>query len=298
MKNKFIMLICCMMIGLILSSCSPHKTHIRSVSGFGRDLELAIKNFEADYKSRSEFLRLKVKDVYGTYYIPEMLKYDTLNEKLVSKYQDNDIIQVFSWDYGVHTNNGDFFYGSSQYITSNAVGNIGYDYYYSFLTLGLKYSLYLNEKYSQYLIASIKFHNSYDLLDEETLELQSEMRYSACFYQKQDEYSNETNRILHELSYDNKEALEILLDESYHLSYIYFEKNYYYELDGEKIPIITFFTEKLDKKYFSKEDLLYLVSPVYHKSNKVYLYDVIVEDILWAFDDKLIKNSFEYIVNN
>lgn len=311
MKNKFLFFCLLSLFLISVCSCDSNKCLPPFYGSFcsDRSLDIAEKSFGMTYKDNSQKYNMEMKNLYGTFYIPNSFAENILLDDLIVNSQEGKSkIHNWYWRYGVYSNNGEY-RKDSTYHTINALGEENEKYYYSSLDLRVKY---INNDFysgdSKSIGFYFEFYNLYDVIDLELVTPIKERKYFARFGNSKtfDITEPYKNTIVEELCIGNQNALDLLLDETNSVYELYVYDSYYIEKEGVKIPIAEFQIKNLQLSYFSgesgevnltKSDLLYLVSHEYEKSQKEYVFDFISDEIYKFFDGTFDKYYFEYIIN-
>lgn len=238
MNNKMLKLLLIVMLLFLISSCHGTLHPIDEASAYSPYLEDVNNDFIPEYFRLAEQRGFTVKNLYGTYYIPKTIADNTVDvESKKQSTRDDRLVNCidrYSWMYGVYFYNGETANGKipKELVTSNALGVIPSEYYYSFLMLLSTYNF--DYAYHTNTDIYITFYNCYDVLDLDSITPFKEREYFISF---NDKYDYEEYVYYYSFT-DNKEnIIELLQNERYEVACLKYIDSYYIEYEGKKIKI-------------------------------------------------------------
>lgn len=283
MKNKLLITIITLLLLSTLSSCvircSP--TPIRSISGSGSTVDEAIEDYENEVNRifSSSYVNKKLKDFYGTYYLP--------NFNNLSKYDITPLLSPHI-NYLIHIGGG---FDDEDMSFDRFINKYVYDYYLmgQFYT---RYMIKVDDLISKYNISIYQYSNNcYTKKGLDESSIIHERKIYAYNYENIN-YPNDEKNLL-SLDYltsyiDSDETfVELLIEET----------TYYLTPRGEKINMygttlnikpdyITVNETERVINYFKYQDFLYLFSDEYKVSSEYNALDTKLKEF---YDDLVLE---------
>ena len=305
MNKKMLKLFIIVILLFFISSCNPVSSPIDSAYSYSSYLDDVNDNFIPEYISLSSQEGFIIKNLYGTFYIPKSMADNTVDveSKKQSTREDRfeNCINRYYWRYGVYFYNGETANGDipKELITSNALGVIPNQYYYSFLMLS---SSYAHSVYKRDTYVFIKFYNCYDVLDLDYITPFKEREYFVCFYN-----IDEDKATSHYSVKEEKDNIKDLISNSgYYLGSITYIDRYYIECEGKKIKICECEVQSLPSKgningkeiNICSEDIRAIIDDGY-VSEKFNIFDELITDKYFGLSNGIFEKYYiETIIND
>lgn len=244
MNNKMLKLLLIVILLFLISSCHPGYPPTYGIYESSSYLDDVNDCFIPEYTRLANERCFTVKNIYGTYYIPKTIADNTVDVESKKQSTRDDrlenCINRYYWIYGVSYNNGEDVRNESpkELVTSNVIGTIPNDYYYSSLRLESSYAHYT---YKSDTHVNITFYNCYDVLDLDYITPFKEREYLVCFYNEDEDKVTSFYSVKEE-----KDCIkELIVNSEYYLGTISYIDRYYIEYEGNKIKICEFKVESL-----------------------------------------------------
>ncbi|MBQ4570996.1 MAG: hypothetical protein IJB21_04825 [Bacilli bacterium] len=295
MNNKMLKLFLIVMLLFFISSCNPGYPPTYSVVGSAYYLDEVNDSFIPEYTRLAKERGFTVKNIYGTYYIPKSIADNTVDVESKKQSTRDDkfenCIYGYEWTYSVTYNNGKDVRNNipKELITSNVVGTIPNDYYYSSLRI---YSSYVYNDYKKNTYIYFEFYNCYDVLDLDYITPLKEREYFVYFRDKDAKDSFYKYTPTYSLTKDKDKINELLQNERYELGELQFTDNYYIEYEGKKIIICMYqiddfplyFTNDNQEISIRKEDISALMNQGI-VSDGINMMDTVITDKYFGLSD-------------
>lgn len=305
MNNKILKLFLIVMLLFFISSCNPVLPPIDSVYEYSDYLDNVNDSFIPEYIRLSNQRGFTIKNLYGTFYIPKSIADNTVDVESKKKSTRDDrlenCIDRYAWRYGVHCYNGESANGDipKELITSNALGVIPSEYYYSFLSLS---STYVYSVFKRDIHVFINFYNCYDVLDLDYITPFKEREYLVCFYNIDDDKATSFYSVKEE-----KDSIKELVSNSgYYLGSIRYIDSYYVLYEGRKIKICDYIVESLPSKgtingkelNICSEDIRDIIDNGYVSEKFNIIDEVITDEYFGLTDGTFDKYYIETIISD